>query len=98
MAGTKNTLKDLRDHLFATLEDLTDKPENGKPVDKEAVQLQIERAKAVSMVAGAIIDTAKIQLRAQEIVGSAIEEDNFFPLSEKDRAERARNELNRLKQ
>lgn len=48
----KNRLRDLRDHLFETLEGLKDKEE---PMD-------IRRAQAVASVANAIIASAKVEL------------------------------------
>ena len=57
----KNKLSDLRNHLFETIESLKD-PE--KPMD-------IERAKAVSQVAHVLIESAKVELRALELTGSA---------------------------
>lgn len=46
------TLDDLREHLFATLEALRDKE---KP-------MEIDRAKAISLVAGAVIESAKAEV------------------------------------
>lgn len=48
----KTSIKDLREHLFATIEDLRDKD---KP-------MEIERARAVADVAGKIIDSAKVEV------------------------------------
>lgn len=55
----KNKIEDLRDHLFATLEALrdTDKP------------MEIDRAKAISQVAGTIIESAKVEVKYLELVG-----------------------------
>lgn len=57
----KNKLSDLRNHLFETIEQLKDEE---KPMD-------IERAKAVSKVAQTILDSAKVELKALELAGSA---------------------------
>lgn len=79
----KNKLSDLRDHLFETIEALKD-PD--KPMD-------IDRAKAISTVAQTVIDTARVELKACEVLG--IDNDsNFFPMSDIDRATRARRALN----
>lgn len=59
----KNRLEDLRNHLFATLEGLTD-PDPEKPMD-------IERAKAVTAVAGKIIDSAKVEVDFLRVVSEA---------------------------
>lgn len=48
----KNKIEDLRNHLFATIENLMDEE---KPMD-------IERAKAVSDVAQVIINSAKVEV------------------------------------
>lgn len=48
----KNKISDLRDHLFETLEALKDKD---APMD-------VERARAVSEVAGKIIDSARVEV------------------------------------
>jgi hypothetical protein len=47
----KNKIEDLRNHLFATLEDLRDKD---KPMD-------INRAKAIANVAAQIVNSAKVE-------------------------------------
>ena len=53
------TLDDLREHLFATLEALRDKD---KPMD-------IERAKAISKVADAVIESAKAEVAYVNALG-----------------------------
>jgi hypothetical protein len=60
MATKANTITTLRDHLFKTLEALQDK-EN--PLD-------IERAKAVTDVAQAIINTAKVEVDHMRVTGA----------------------------
>lgn len=57
----KNKISDLRNHLFETLEALKDK-EN--PMD-------IERAKAITGVAGAIVDSAKVENDYLKITGGS---------------------------
>jgi hypothetical protein len=64
----KNTLQDLRDHLFATLESLAD-PE--KPGD-------IDRAKAICQTAQSIIDTARVEIKYIEVVGGGEERAKKF--------------------
>jgi hypothetical protein len=53
------TLDDLREHLFATLDALRDKD---KP-------MEIERAKAISEVAAAVIDSAKAEVAYVKATG-----------------------------
>lgn len=48
----KNRIEDLRNHLFATIEALSDKEE---PMD-------LDRAKAISEVAQTIINSAKVEV------------------------------------
>lgn len=64
----KNKMGDLRNHLFATLEALTDK-EN--PMD-------VERAKAVCDVAQTLINSAKVEIHYLEVTGQN-ESSEFFP-------------------
>lgn len=63
----KNSLKDLRDHLFETLEALRDED---KPMD-------IDRARAVSEVAGQIIESAKVEVKFLEVTGEAASSELF---------------------
>lgn len=58
---TKNKLSDLNDHLFMTLERLGDEDLSNEELEKE-----IERSKAISTVAGKIIDNARVVLDAQK--------------------------------
>ena len=55
----QNKIEDLRNHLFATLEGLRDKDH---PMD-------IDRAKAISIVANSIIETAKVEVKFIETIG-----------------------------
>ncbi len=52
-------MQDLRDHLFATLESLSD---TEKP-------MEIERAKAICSTAQTIIDSARVEVRYLEVTG-----------------------------
>ncbi|MDH0290621.1 hypothetical protein N7414_15965 [Pseudomonas sp. GD04087] len=56
----KNKVEDLRNHLFATLEGLLDEE---KPLD-------IERAKAIAQVGSVIIESAKVEVKAMELLNS----------------------------
>ncbi|MDT3722967.1 hypothetical protein [Pseudomonas oryzihabitans] len=55
----KNKLEDLRNHLFATIEGLLD----------ETAPMEIERAKAVAKVSAVLIESAKVEVRALEVMG-----------------------------
>mgnify|MGYP007010798412 FL=1 len=58
---TKNKLSDLNDNLFMTLERLGEEDLSNEELEKE-----IERSKAISTVAGKIIDNARLVLDAQK--------------------------------
>lgn len=58
---TKNKLSDLNDHLFMILERLGEEDLSNEELEKE-----IERSKAISTVAGKIIDNARLVLDAQK--------------------------------
>lgn len=64
----KNTLDDLRNHLFETIEALKD-PDN--PMD-------VERAKTISSVAQTIINSAKVEVQYLEATGHD-SAGRFFP-------------------
>jgi hypothetical protein len=55
----KNSMEDLRNHLFAALEGLADK-EN---------PLEIERARAICNVAQTVINSAKVEVEYLEVTG-----------------------------
>ncbi|GAQ24249.1 hypothetical protein TSYNT_575 [Tepidanaerobacter syntrophicus] len=58
--GVRNTLTDLNNHLFAQLERLGDEEIKG-----EALQEEINRAKAISDIASQIIANGSLVLRAK---------------------------------
>lgn len=64
----KNTLQDLRDHLFAQLEALNDKE---KP-------LELDRAKVVCQTASQIIDSARVEVKYIEVTGQGEERAKKF--------------------
>ena len=68
----KNKIEDLRDHLFATLEELRD---DQKPMD-------IKRALAVSQVAGTIIESAKVEVAFLNVTG-AKQGTGFIPVEDR---------------
>lgn len=61
-------MQDLRDHLFATLEALSDEE---KPMD-------IERAKAMCSTAQTIIDSARVEVKYIEVTGQGEEKAKRF--------------------
>lgn len=71
----RNKLSDLRDHLFAALEGLSD-PD--KP-------MEIERAKAIAEVAQTIINSAKVEVDAMKAIGGSMAPGGFFAIKEEGR-------------
>ncbi len=65
----KNKLRDLRDHLFETIEALKD---DEKP-------MEIDRAEAISEVAQTIINSAKVELQFLELTGQESQSDFLSP-------------------
>lgn len=57
----RNTLSDLTNHLFAELERLSD-----ESLDKEQLKMEIDRAKAIKDVAGAVVSNSRLMLNAME--------------------------------
>lgn len=72
----KNKLTDLRDHLFATLEQLTDPDPDVKN------QMTLEKAKVVADVAQVVINSAKIEVEFLKVQQNA-KPSEFFPTLEK---------------
>ena len=68
--GTRNTLIDLNDHLFAELERLGD-----EELSPEELKAECERAKAINGVAKNIVDNAALVLKAEEFRGKTYAED-----------------------
>ena len=66
----KNKLRDLRDHLFETIEALKD---DEKP-------MEVERAKAISGVAQALISSAKVELQFLELTGQESQSEFLGPV------------------
>ncbi len=67
----KNTIEDLRNHLFATLEALRD---DDKPMD-------LARAREVANVARVIVDSAKVEVEFLNVTG-AVKSTKFLPIDE----------------
>lgn len=69
----KNKIEDLRNHLFAQLERLSDEDLKG-----DALQAEIQRAKSVGQVAGQITDTARVEVEFLKVTGREYGSD-FLP-------------------
>jgi hypothetical protein len=63
----KNKLIDLNNHLFAQLERLSEEDRTGEKLTEE-----IERSRAVGMIARNIIDNARLALDAQKALGDTV--------------------------
>ncbi|MFL7024295.1 hypothetical protein [Enterovibrio norvegicus] len=63
----KNKLTDLNNHLFAQLERLSDEDKTGEELKEE-----IDRSRAVSIVAKNIVDNARLALDAELAAGERI--------------------------
>jgi hypothetical protein len=74
----KNTMQDLRNHLFTVLEDLT------APDDRRT--MPIERAKAVADVAQVLINSAKAETEFLRVAGElkVAPRGPFFPAIERE--------------
>lgn len=66
----KNKLDDLRNHLFSTLEALSD-PEKPMP---------IERAQAIANVAQTIINSAKVEVDVLKLYDGRVKGTDFVPI------------------
>ncbi|MEP7375557.1 MAG: hypothetical protein ABI675_19590 [Chitinophagaceae bacterium] len=71
----KNKFTDLNNHLFSQLERLSDENLKG-----EDLKVEIERSKAVAIVADKIIDAAKVTVEAMALVGKGSFEKTDLPL------------------
>lgn len=70
----RNTLSDLNNHLFATLERLGD-----ESLDAEQMRMEIERAKAIKDVAGAVVSNSRLMLNAMEFRSQYGDEGGSIP-------------------
>jgi hypothetical protein len=70
----KNTLGDLNNHLFAQLERLSDEELKG-----EALNEEINRARAIMGIATKIIDTGTLVLEAKKFIDDKMDADAKLP-------------------
>ena len=72
--GTRNRLSDLNDHLFMQLERLNDEDLKGDDLLEE-----INRAEAVTSVAGKSVDNAGLVLKAYQVRDNMYDADAKLP-------------------
>jgi hypothetical protein len=70
----RNTLGDLNNHLFAQLERLSDESLKG-----EALNEEINRARAIMGIATKIIDTGTLVLEAKKFIDDKMDADAKLP-------------------
>lgn len=69
----QNKIDNVRDHLFMQLERLND-----DSLTREQMEMEIEKAKAVSQVAATLIQTAKVEIDFINAMGVAESQSAFF--------------------
>ncbi len=72
----KNKIEDVRNHLFAQLERLSEDEDMKNPIKLEK---ELKRAHAISEVASVIVSTAKAEIDYLKVTGKRSETE-FFPL------------------
>lgn len=70
----RNKITDLNDHLFAQLERLNDETIKG-----EKMELEFQKAKAISSVAAQIIKSNKLQLDACRLMAQGMVDNKEIP-------------------
>lgn len=73
----KNKIEDLRGHLFAQLERLSDDEDMKNPLKLEK---ELQRANAISQVANVLVASAKVETEFLKVTGK-LPETQFFPLA-----------------
>lgn len=71
---TKNTLKDLNDHLFAQLERLGD-----EGMTETQLKTEIKRSQQIANVASKVIDNGKLVLDAQKFRDNMMDANGEVP-------------------
>lgn len=62
----KNKIEDLRNHLFAQLERLSD-----DDLTMEQLHIELDRSAAITRVAASIIESAKVEVAYLDVVGGS---------------------------
>lgn len=74
MAGTRNTLLDLNNHLFEVMERLNDPELRGECLEEE-----LKRAEAIKDVAAVIVDNANTVLKASKFADECYDAQSRLP-------------------
>lgn len=69
----RNKMEDLRDHLFAQLERLSE-----EDLTQEEFEKEVKRAEAIKEVASQIIQSAKVEVDFVKATGMLTSESNLF--------------------
>lgn len=77
---TKNSMEDLRNHLFAALESLGDfaPGETPEPEKEALLRRELDRAHAICKVAQTITNAVQVELKYREATGEFTDADKFF--------------------
>lgn len=71
----QNKIEDLRNHLFAQLERLSDDEDMKDP---DLLERETKRAKSMMMVASVIVESAKVELDFLKLTGNEVS--TFIPM------------------
>lgn len=66
----RDTMDDLRDHLFIAIEDIQNAVDDGKELDQA-----IAKAKAIKSIADSLINSAKVEIQFRELVSREFDTD-----------------------
>lgn len=61
----RNKMEDLRNHIFASLERLND-----DQITAERLEIEVKKAKTISLLAGTVVETARVEIEFLEAVGA----------------------------
>lgn len=69
----KNKISDLRNHMFAALERLSN-----EDLTDEQIRSEVERSKAISEIGKVIVESAKTEILHAKLTGRLLNNDNKF--------------------
>lgn len=74
----RNKIEDLRNHLFMALERLND-----DDLTAEQIENEVKKAKAITSVSNAIVETAKMEINYITVTGQLESKTDLFQTNEK---------------